>query len=305
MDILLLVEQILILFLMIGVGYFLMKIKMIDHSFNQKLNTLVLNLTLPCLIISSVFSETDAKPSSILNVLFFSCFMFVALPFIAYLVVKLIPIAPEKRNLYQFMLIYSNNGFIGIPIIMVIYGNAGVIYSSIIVMLFNLSVFTYGIYLFTKDKKEGFLFDWRSLISPGVLSSLAALFLYFFQLSVPSAIIQVFQYLGDMTTPLAMILVGASLTSISFKEIFTDWSLYPFVFIKQVLLPIVAIPLVRHFVTNSIAQGVIILCLAMPVANIAVMFASQYKSDASTASKGILLTTLLSLLTLPLIASLL
>lgn len=298
-------NQMIVLCIMMGIGYFLMKKNYIDDHFNKKMNFLVLQLTLPCLILASVFGENETSQKMVFQVLVIGLIYFMILPVVAYIVVKILRVEKSKQGLFMFMTIFSNSGFMGIPVIAALFGNTGVIYAAIMTMLFNICLFTYGVFLFGLDSEEGIEINLKSLMTPGVLSSVIALILYFFRIPLPEVLISTFDYVGAVTVPLAMILIGASLTAIPMKEIVVDYSIYPFVFIRQILIPLLAFPIVNYLIDDQIIKGVILLSLAMPVGTSVVMFATQYGGDTVTASKTVLLTTVLSVITIPFIATLL
>lgn len=305
MDIMIIVGQMLELFIMMGLGYFLMKKNFIDDYVNRKINFLVLNVTIPCLIMASVFGENDTSQMMVLKVLGIGILMYMILPIISYIVVKVLRIEKSKQGLYMFMTVYSNTGFMGYPIMASLFGSTGVLYTAIINMIFNISIFTVGLYLMEMDKEEKASFNYRNLLSPGIISSVLALIFYFFNLPLPEVAIGVFNQVGNMTTPLAMIIIGASLSAIPMKNILGDFSIYPYTIVRQLVIPLLAYPFVMYISSDPIVQGVVLLFIAMPVANITVMFATQYDGDVITTSKTVLLTTLLSVVTVPIVASLL
>lgn len=305
MDIMMIIEQMLQLFIMMGIGYFLMRKNFIDANFNKKLNFLVITVTLPCLIIASVFGDNNTTQSTVLKVLGIGVIMYILLPIVAYIVVKILRINKSKQGLFMFMTVYGNTGFMGYPIMASLFGNTGVLYAAIMNIIYNISLFTIGLYLMRLDSDGEINFSYRNLLSPGIISSVLALFLYFFQVPLPEFVVGVLNQVGDVTIPLAMILIGASLTAVPMKEIFGDLTLYPYTFVRQLILPLLAYPIIIHISSDPIIQGVLLLFTAMPVGNVSVMFALEYDGDFVTASKAVLFTTVVSIVTVPMIASLL
>lgn len=110
---------------------------------------------------------------------------------------------------------------------------------------------------------------------------------------------------GDMTTPLAMMIIGATLANIELKSLFTELRLYYFTVVKQVILPIVVFPIIAFFIRDPLIQGITLVNIAMPVGNSAVLFAKQYGGDVELAAKSIFITTLVSVFTIPLVISIL
>lgn len=305
MDIWVVVGQMIQLFIMMTIGYVFMKMHILDDDFNRKLNRIVLSLTTPCLILSSVLGDNKTSKMVVLYVFFIALIVYLILPIISYIVVRILRIQKPQRGLFMFMTIFSNTGFMGFPIMKSIFGNTAVFYTAIFNMLFNIEVFTLGVLLMNSGDEEKVQLEWKNLLSPGIVASLLAIIIYFLELPMPSIIMNVCTSIGDMTTPLAMLLIGASLSSMHWKDIFGDWALYPFTLVKQVLLPFVAFPIICFFIQDPLIQGVTLLNLAMPVGNMAVLFATQYQKDTTTAAKTVFMTTLFSVVSIPLIVSVL
>ena len=109
---------------------------------------------------------------------------------------------------------------------------------------------------------------------------------------------------GDITTPMAMLLIGSTLANIPLKEVFSELRIYPYTIIKQVIVPIIAYPILNMFISDSLILGITLIMISMPVANSAVLFATEYDGDISLAAKTVFMTTLLSVVTIPLIVAL-
>lgn len=304
MDVRVVIGQMVQLFIMMAVGYVLMKIHLLDEEFNKKLNKLVLSLITPCLILSSVLNSSGQSKSIVIYIFLIAVVVYVLLPIISYILVIVLKIEKPKRGLFMFMTIFSNTGFMGFPIMKSIFGDTAVFYTAIFNMVFNIEVFTLGIMLMNYGQ-EKIQLEWKNLLSPGIVSSLMAIIIYFLEIPVPSVVMNVCSSIGDMTTPLAMLLIGASLSKISFKDIFGDLKLYPFTFVKQILLPFIAFPVICYFISDPFIQGVTLLNLAMPVGNMAVLFATQYNRDTQMAAKTVFMTTLFSVVSIPFIVSVL
>ena len=144
----------------------------------------------------------------------------------------------------------------------------------------------------------------KSILSPGVIASLIALVVYFTRLQFPTVIVSTINMIGDITTPIAMMIIGSTLATIPLKEVFTEFRIYPYTLIKQIIVPIVIYPLLKLFINDSLILGVTLIMISMPVGNSAVLFANEYGGDVSLAAKNIFMTTLFSVLTIPFIVAL-
>lgn len=301
MEIMVIANQLIELFCMMGLGYLLMKMNYLDVNVNKKISNLVISVTTPALIFASVFKENEASQSAVIMMLGIAFLVYLILPVVGMLFNSLLKIPTSQRKLYQFMTVFSNTGFMGYPVVASLYGNTGVFYAAIFNLMFNLFVFTYGIYLMQENRR----LDWHSLFTPGIVLSLFAMIAYFVKLSMPMVIVNVCESVGGMTTPLAMLLIGASLSNVSSKEILSDKTIYFYTLLRQFLLPLLFFPLLRLVLHDELIRGVVMMMIAMPVGSISVLFATQYGNDTTLASKNVFLTTLCSLLSIPIITLLL
>lgn len=297
--------QMIQLFLVISIGYILSKIKILDVDFNKKLTTLLLSVTTPALIVSSVLTTTDYLPiKDILFVFLVGIIIYIALPIIGFIIVKIMRVPMPQQGLYIFMTVFSNIGFMGFPVMKAIFGNDAIFYTAIFNMIFNLLVFTVGTGIMGYGTDRKTKINLKDLLSPGVVASLIALLIYFVQLKFPDVIVSTVTMIGDITTPMAMLIIGSTLANIPIKEVFGELRLYPYTLIKQVILPILAYPILSLFIKDSLILGVTLIMISMPVANTAVLFATEYDGDVSLAAKSVFMTTLLSIITIPLIVAL-
>ena len=305
MDIQVILMQMVQLFLMIGLGYFLFKVKILDVELNKRLTTLLLAVTTPALIISSVLSTTEYLPfTDILFVFLVGILVYIVLPILGWILVKIMRIPLPQQGLYIFMTVFSNIGFMGFPVMKAIFGNDAVFYTALFNMLFNLLVFSVGTGIMGYGTGRKMDFNPKDLLSPGVIASLVALVIYMAKIQFPNVISSTITMIGDITTPVAMLIIGSTLANIPLKEVFSELRIYPYTFIKQIIIPALAYPVLRLFIQDPLILGVTLIMISMPVANSAVLFATEYDGDVSLAAKAVFMTTLLSIVTIPLIVSL-
>ncbi len=297
--------QMIQLFLVMSIGYLLFKLKILDVDFNKKLTTLLLTVTTPALILSSVLNTTEYLPmQSILFVFFIGILIYVCLPLIGWIIVKVMKVPLPQQGLYIFMTVFSNIGFMGFPVMKAIFGNDAIFYTAIFNMIFNLLVFTVGTGIMGYGTDRKTKINPKDLLSPGVVASLIALLIYFVQLKFPDVIVSTVTMIGDITTPMAMLIIGSTLANIPIWEVFSELRIYPYTFIKQIVIPIIAYPILNLFIKDPLILGVTLIMISMPVANTAVLFATEYDGDVSLAAKAVFMTTLLSIITIPLIVAL-
>jgi hypothetical protein len=210
--------------------------------------------------------------------------------------------AEDEKGACKVMSIFNNIGFMGYPVIAAAYGNSALLYAAVFTMIFNVLVYTYGIQTIRMDEKKGG-FHLKSIINPGVISSLIALVLYVTQLPMPQFIKSTASGLSNLTGPISMMIIGVSLTRISVKDLFLDLRLLVYSFVKLLVVPILGTLLVKQFVSNQMLCQVCMVMLATPVASMTAMLAQQYQGNQMLVSKGVALTTVLSVVTIPLVSA--
>ena len=289
------------LFSLLIVGYFLNKKKILDSHINTGLSALLLNATNPALILSSLGATGGVAKGDVSKLLVFGLCFYIMLPIFAWLIVHLLRIHPSKRSIAQLLIIFSNTGFMAIPILQTLYGDVSVFYSNILNLPFNFLFFSYGVYLMNRETAgaSGGKLNWRKFVNPGIVTSAIALLLYFCNITLPKVATETFSFLGNMTPPLSMIILGSVLAEYPLSSIFKDLKINLMLIVKQLLLPVIATVLAHLVFTDPVITGIIILTFAMPCATMTVMLSKEYKSDTLTASAGVVFTTVLSLITIP------
>ncbi|MCR5737241.1 MAG: AEC family transporter [Eubacterium sp.] len=309
-----LVSQLIELFIILCLGYFMCKRNILNEDVNKHINALIVNITMPCMILNAVLSiDSSARPeASTLGLLFaVSIGFFLIMPVISFLLVKgmlkAFHIVKARQGAYMFMMIFSNVGFMGIPILRAATGDqapVAVFYAAIFNIFFNIAVFTYGVIMIGYGDSANTKFQFKKLLSPGILSALFALLIYLTQFHFPPALESVDHAIGtvgELTPALAMMLVGSTLATMKIRDVFNEWRIYIFAVLKQILLPILLYPLYQLLIPDKLLLNVMFIEFLMPVANVALILCTQYNLDKKFASKVIFITTLMSLVTIPVV----
>lgn len=292
------IKQIASLFIISVIGFYCGKKDIIDENFSNQLSKLLLEVTLPLLIISS-FSFTYERNivDNIVKAFIYAVLIFTITP----LIVKplLIKVGKEKRDVLQFAMVFSNCGFMGFPITQSIFGSEGIIYASIFNMVFNIFVWTYGIMLFSEIKtirEVG-----KILRNPGIISALIGILIMIFSIKMPSVLQDTMKAVGGLTTPLSMLIIGSLLSKSNFKNLINDVSMYYGSFIKLLFIP-AALYIVSIFLKdNSIVMKTFILMQAMPAGATTSLFAENFNKGKEYSVFIVSLSTLFSMATIPLI----
>jgi len=287
---------------MLFTGFAARKAGVIDQYITKGLSSLLMRVTLPALIFTSMqreFSPELLRESILITSLSFGVY---GLYFIIALAVgRFIGGGKKDTGVYQFAILFSNVGFMGFPVLSSVFGEESIFYAAMFNIPFHFFVFTLGVYLMTRGHVEDARFDFKLLLSPGIVMTIAGFIFFVFSLKLPPVIFDPVKLVGEITIPLSMITVGSILTEIHHKELLAGWRVYFISAIRLAVLPAVVFLFVRLFTDNPMMISVPVVIAAMPVAVNAPLIAQEYKGNALLASRLLFISTLLSLLTLPLV----
>lgn len=286
-----------VMLILIALGCLITKKGMLTEKGGAEITSILLKIVTPCLIVNSfIGSEGDLPVSELLLSVGLSALAIVISIFISMLFFRKEP-AP-RRKVLRFSAIYSNAGFMGLPLIQAILGNRGVVYGSFFIVVFNLICWTHGFYMMS----EGKLNLKKAILNPGVIGLVFGLPIYFFKLKLPALIAEPVGFLAGLNTPLAMLVIGSYVARVSLKSFVSDLSVYKVCFLRLVAAPAVYLALlllirpVPELFVGSVIQA------AAPVAANTVLFAVEYGGDSQLASKTVAASTILSILTIPVFA---
>lgn len=300
-------NQMVSLFLLMLTGYLANRFGVIDKTFESKVSRFIVNISLPATILNAVTGSDMAHDQEMLPIFAAAVSIFLVAHVVCHFIQKIIRWNPT----YELMLNYSNLGFMGIPIISTIYGGEYVLHVSIFMMTFNLSLFSYGVYLLSKDNaskngssKNHTGFSVKKLLSPGILSAFLAIGIYLFDIRLPQHAVSLFSTVGATTTPLAMIVIGSTLAGVKFSTVFTDRELYLFSFLKLLVLPVITFFVLRLFIKDRTLLEISTILSGCPIAGNVSMLCMEYNRDVTLVSKGICISTLLSMISIPIVSAL-
>lgn len=301
MSFMMILQQMLMLLLMMVIGYVMEKKQLLGNGSAGVMSKIVLNVTLPAQIITSFAIEgADISGGAVAGTLGLSVMAYALYFVLAFLFVRLLRIPKEQRGTYEYMLIFGNVGFMGFPLVTAIWGANMLVYAVLYNIVFNILVFSFGIQLIA----GGGDFDWRRLINIPLASSVLALLLFFAHIELPSVINSALNTLGGATTPLAMLILGATIAGMPLKELFEEKKVYVFVAAKLLLLPVLVWLMLSPMPTAAdVVVPILVVLTGMPVATNATMLSVEYGGDVKLVSQGIFFTTVLSVVSVPLLVA--
>ena len=294
------VTQMIILFILVIIGYYLSKKKMMDADFDRKLSGLVINVTCPSLILSSVMGDTLPDKTLILPLLVVGFATYVVLIGLAFLFPRYLPVKLSDRGIYSFMLAFGNVGFIGYPIVASIFGASAVFYASILNFPSTLLIFVFGT-LFISGGQGKMRFDWRTLYCPAMIASYLSILIVVTGWVPPRVISTPFVLLGNVTVPAALLIIGSSIARVPIRRMFGNMAIYLMSALRLMLVPLLILYLSRLCRVEETIANINVVLAAMPVASYGTLFCIQYQKGEIIMAEGTFLTTLLSVLSIPLL----
>lgn len=314
-------SEMILLFGLIAVGYITNKAGILDKTADNRFSAFILKIALPSTIVSSVIGQHETERSEILFVVFIAVGIYIVMPFISWLIAS----AFHWSSTYQLMLNYSNLGFMGFPIIRGLYGEENLFYAAIFMMVFNFHVFTVGVMTLQgvgkhsaewqnhmhKDTMGDGLrgrkisFIWKMIFNPGILSSLLAFVIVMFRISVPEPVADILSSLGGTTTPLALVVIGSQLAQVDMIKCLSRLDLYLMSLFKLMVYPSLVYLILTAITGSGIVTNIATILIGLPVAGNVTMLCSEYGGDTSLAAQGTGVSILLSLVTIPVMLSVL
>ena len=372
-------QQMIVMFLMMAVGYLCYRKQILTEEVSRKVSAIVVNVANPCMILSSALTDQQMQGKELVQTLAIVVMMYAFLLVVAQLLPRILCIQKESRGAYAAMTVFANIGFMGFPVLAAMYGNGALLYGAVFQIPFNILIYTYGVAVLTRKqgacakaepnvkaevdvktepdvkaevdvkeepnvkaeqdvkaepngktgerqdaqgitaavngmseniengseqqgKLQGTVEIVKKIFNIGVIACITAMLLYFLQTPVPSFLQAFITNLGNLTAPLSMMIIGASLAQMPLKELFLDKKLLLFSLVKLLLLPAVWMIMVNRVAEQEILRGVCLVMMATPAGSMTAMLAQQYGGDYETASRGVALTTVLSVITMPLLA---
>lgn len=298
-----------VLFAILFTGWFLRKINFIDDKMNHSINKLIVYFAYPCLIVHNIGSmeATGKMLMSFFITFVLSLVLFYIYGLVGYLYAKARRFPAEESNVLEFAMATPNNGFMGFPVALIFFGDMGLLLMLAHNAAMNFFIFTYGTGLLRRNRQDrrkatpGRVFKavLKLLLNPNIL----ALFIGFvFSLlggNIPGPVDDYLLYLGNISTPMAMIFIGSSLVNYRLGDIIKSLTVIESSLMKLIWLPVLTGVLVYFLPVSALIKSILILGACFPTAATVSMLAEQEGLDPGPASKVLFLSTVASIATVP------
>ncbi len=289
-----------ILFTIVILGYAACKLGYMGDEFDKKLSSIVVDITCPLLVLSSVMGKELPDRTLILPLLGVGFLTYVILLIFGFWVPRLITKNHDDRGMIGFALMFANVGFIGYPIVASIFGPKAVFYAALLNMPNTFFIFTAGVML-VKGEYSLKQFNPKVLVSPTMLGAFAAAIIVALGIHTPEMIARPVTMVGNVTVPASLMIIGSSMAKLPVKEIIGSPKVYATAVLRLVVVPVSLYFLFRACGVGELINNVNTVVIAMPAASFGTMFCLKFGRDPSLMTEITFITTLGSIITIPLI----
>lgn len=302
---LLVMEKVAILFLMIGAGYVCSRTRIVTSRGASQMTNVLLYVVGPCLIISSFQIDSSEVGMKEVGTAFLVALLGQGLSILLSLFVFRRR-EEMRRRLFQFAVAYSNCGFMGLPLAQALMGDKGVIYASVFVVVFNVFVWTQGYMKMSGGARGNFVR--KLLLNPGIIGMAIGLPLFALNIRLPEILGTTLSSFANLNTPLSMVIIGTYVAKVAPRDFFSDLDVYLTAGLRLIVAPLIFVGVLAILtLVVPIDATILVTCVILasaPSAGNTVLFSAMFGGDARTGSKVVAVTTLLSILTMPVFTAL-
>ena len=294
-------QQVLVLFILISVGFGCGKKGVLTEHASKKMTDIVLYVVTPCVMVSAFQREFSFELlGSVLVAALTAAAIMTASILLTRLVIR--DKNEARKKVLQFAVIFSNCGFMSLPLQKALLGDDGWFFGSIFVAVFNVFCWTYGLVDMSCDKKQ--LSIKKLALNPGIIGVTAAVILFICQLRLPVFILDPVTHLANLNTPLPMLIIGFYLSRADFKKAFTDRGTYLAMLLRLAVIPVAAALIMSLLHLDAKMTIAFTIACSAPTAATTTMFSAKFDRDVELSVSVVTASTLLSIITMPLVVSL-
>ena len=296
-------EVMVVLFIIVILGYVACKLGYMGDKFDKKLSSIVVDITCPLLVLSSVMGDDLPDRTLILPLLGIGSLTYIILLVFGFWVPRLISKSHDDQGMIGFALMFANVGFIGYPIVSSIFDPHAVFYAALLNMPNTFFIFTAGVMLI-KGEYSLKQFNPKVLISPAMLGAFLAAIIVALGIHTPDIIARPVTMVGNITVPAALMIIGSSMAKLPLRDIIGSTKVYITALLRLTVVPLSIYFLFKVCGVNDMVNNINTVVIAMPVASFGTMFCLKYGRDPSLITETTFITTLGSIITIPLITQL-
>lgn len=287
------IQQMCVIMILVSVGIYLHKKQVVDQTVSQRISTIIIDICNPAMILSSALSgNVTASHKELLNAILVGFIFYAGLVLLGALLPPLLRADKKERRFYTMMTVYTNIGFIGIPVTKALLPEKAMLYVVICNVIYALLFYTHGITILSEGREK---LNLKKIISPGTIMAIISLIIIWFDYKPPVIISSSVSYIGNATVFLSMTLLGVSIARSKVIEGFMDLRIWGFIVLRLVLIPTLLFFLLHAAGCKDIMVLGFSLMAMMPVGNLPLIQAEKTGEDTGILSKGITVTTIVSM----------
>lgn len=302
MSLMIILQQMGVICILVAIGIFLQKRGVIDSLTSKKLSAIVVDVCNPAMILASILSgNITAGHSDLINAIILGAAFYTLLVIIGFIMPHILRVDRDKRKFYNLMCVYTNTGFLGIPVAKAILPANAIIYVIVINVFYSLFFYTHGLTILGNGpedegkKKENPL---RHILNPGTVMAVLALVVFWFNLELPPILENTVEYVGNATVFLSMVLLGVSIARSKLLRSIKDARIWIFIVLRLIILPVIIILVMHALSFDKTAILGVALMAAVPVGNLPMIQAEKKGMDTTILSTAVAITTTVSIVTI-------
>lgn len=300
-------QQMGVICILVAIGIGLEKKNVVDRLTSRQLSTIVVDVCNPALILASILGgDITATHKDLLTAAALGIGFYALLVLLGFVMPYILKSAPDKRRFYNLMTVYTNTGFLGIPVARAILPANSIIYVIVINVFYSLLFYTHGLAVLGTGSGEAPKRNvLRNILNPGIIMAVFALVVFWFDLPLPPILSNTVQYIGNATVFLSMALLGVNIARSNVFSHIKDARIWAYIALRLVLLPIIIALILHSFSFDPAATLGMCLMAAVPVGNLPMIQAEKIGEDTTLLSSAIAVTTAVSMITITAIVSIL
>lgn len=296
-------EVMVILVIIVVLGYAARKLGYMGGEFDKKLSSIVVDITCPCLVLSSVMGDEMPDRNLISPLLAVGFATYIVLTVVALTLPKLISKDHDEQGIIGFATMFGNVGFFGYPIVASIFGHQAVFYAALLNMPNTFFIFTVGVML-VKGEYTIKTFNPKVLLSPALLGAIIAAVIVAIGFHTPKLVAEPIRLVGNITVPASLMIIGSAMANLPVKEIMGNGKVYATTFCRLGVVPVALYFLFHYCGVSPMVNNINTAVIAMPCASFGTMFCLKYNRDVNLMTEITFITTVASIITIPLITML-
>ena len=299
---LIVLQQMAVIAILVGIGFFLQKRSVLGEKGDKILSKIVVDICNPALVVSTILSgNISVTHQDFLKGLVIGAALYASFCLLGLIIPCILRLPKDERRFYNLMTIYTNVGFLGIPVAKAVLPEDAIVYVIICNVAYSVLFYTHGILVISGAKEK---IKPVMMLNPGVLMSLLALVIFWFDLSFPPILENSFNYIGNPTVFLSMVLLGTAVAKSDLIRDIKDARLWIFILIRMILVPLMVVFVLRMLGAPDVMVKTFCLMSAVPVGNLPLIQAQKTGQRTDILSKGIIVTTVFSFISITLFMTL-